>query len=445
MCSDANSTPGSGNTTTCNNPTNCTGLSSYYALDITDVEHPVLLWEFSHPFLGYSYSGPAVIHKVSTTGGDQYYVMFLSGPTSPTDGSSIQESQAFVLTLNTTNLGISSVYDKDLGIANGFGGRLFTYGLDVNGDGYTDFVFFGYAGSPTGSASGWQGGIGKIYTSATTTDLTTEQVATDPSNWDYDMTSYANIAPTSQPITSKVATEQCFNTTYLYAGTGRYFFPQDDYTGSGSNYIMGIPFTCDEFNNNCTAVTSLGNSASCSPACMTPSSPPSAPPSCCSVCTNAQQSNFSQAGWEYALDPAEVVTTGPLAGSYLQERLITDPTMSSTNTIYFTTTEPTSNPCQYGGQTRIWAMNCATGGAQSDTTCSGHAVTDTSGTLYLQTSTGAIYQINSGSFANNANSASTGDRASQWFAGIPPESAAPVAQSATVPPRTGALIQWIEK
>ena len=153
------------NPTTCYNPSSCTGLSSYYALDITDAENPILLWEFSHPFLGYSYSGPAVIHKWSNPtllSGDQYYVMFLSGPTSPTDGSSIQDVQAFVLTLNA-NLGISSVYYKDLGATtqNGFGGRLFTNGLDVNGDGYTDFVFFGYANSPTGSRPAGREASGK--------------------------------------------------------------------------------------------------------------------------------------------------------------------------------------------------------------------------------------------------------------------------------------------
>ena len=91
------------NPATCYNPSNCTGLSEYYALDITDAQNPKLLWEFTHPFLGYSYSGPAVIHKWSNptlVSGDQYYVMFLSGPTNPKDGSSIQDVQAFVLTLN---------------------------------------------------------------------------------------------------------------------------------------------------------------------------------------------------------------------------------------------------------------------------------------------------------------------------------------------------------
>jgi type IV pilus assembly protein PilY1 len=397
------------NPATCYNPTNCTGLSSYYALDITDAENPKLLWEFSHPFLGYTYSGPAVIHKwsdPSTLTGDQYYVMFLSGPTSPTDGSSIQDVQAFVLSLNA-NLGINSVYYKDLGIKNGFGGRLFTNGLDVNGDGYTDFVFFGYANSPTGSTTGWQGGIGKINTNNTDTTA-----ALNPQNWTYDVTTYGGLA--EQPITAAVEAEQCFGTWYLYSGTGRYFFPLDSYTGSGSNILMGIPFTCDQYNNNCTGISSLNNSAT--------------------ACSNLQKGTQTNAAWEYSLDAA--------SGSFLQERLTTDPTISPGNKIYFTTSEPTSDPCGYGGQSRVWGLNCATGGAIADTSCSGYSVTDMTGTLYLQTSTGAIYQINA---ATSFTDSSTGNRTTQWFVGMPPENAPPLAQSSTLIPQTGQLIQWIEK
>jgi type IV pilus assembly protein PilY1 len=338
--------------------------------------------------------------------GDQYYVMFLSGPTNPTDGSSIQNVQAFVLTLNA-NLGIGNVYYKDLGINNGFGGRLFTNGLDVNGDGYTDFVFFGYANSPTGSTTGWQGGIGKVNTN--NTDAT---AALSPQNWTYDVTTYSNIA--TLPITSAVTAEQCFGLWYLYAGTGRYFFPEDNYIGSGSNYLMGMPFTCDQYNNHCADITSLNGSGA--------------------ACTSRQSGTYGQAGWEYTLNAA--------SGSYLQERMTSDPTISPGNKIYLTTSEPTSDPCGYGGQTRVWGLNCATGGAIADSSCSGYSVTDMTGTLYLQTSTGAIYQINA---ATSFTDAGTGDRSTQWFVGIPPENALPLAQSSTLIPPSGQLIQWIEK
>ena len=69
-------------------------------------------------------------------------------------------------------------------------------------------------------------------------------------------------------------------------------------------------------------------------------------------------------------------------------------------------------------------------------------MTDLTGTLYLQTSTGAIYQINA---ASSFTDSSTGNRTTQWFIGMPPENAPPVAQPATSATKTGQLIQWIEK
>ena len=434
------------NPATCYNPSGCTGLSSYYAIDITDVQNPVLLWEFSHPFLGYTYSGPAIIHKwltPSTLSGDQYYVMFLSGPTSGTDGSSIQDVKVFVLTLNAGNnvglspLAISNVYYKDLGAttANGFGGRLFTPGLDVNADGYTDFVFFGYANSANGTSTDWTGGIGKVNTNNTDTTL-----ALSPANWTYDITTYANIA--TLPVTARVATMPCFNTNYLYAGTGRYFSSQDSYGFSSNggttyspNYLMAIPFTCDQYNHNCTSISSLnlltGNAT---------------------VCSNVQQgaTALGQAGWQIDLDAAAA------DGSYLAERLITDPTTdpgtttSPQNQIYFITSEPTSNACGYGGQSRVWGMNCATGGPIATTQpCSGYSIPASAqvGNLFLQTSTGAIYQINADQqfTGQGAGGTGTGNRTTDWYVGMPPETSPPNVQPASPTTQTGQIIQWIEK
>ena len=45
------------------------GYSSYFALDITDQSNPTLLWEFSHPELGFATTGPAVVRIKSRTEG----------------------------------------------------------------------------------------------------------------------------------------------------------------------------------------------------------------------------------------------------------------------------------------------------------------------------------------------------------------------------------------
>lgn len=403
--------------TTCYNPSACTGLSSYYALDITDAENPQLLWEFSHPMLGYSYSGPAIIHKWSdpaTKTGDRYYVMFSSGPTNPTTGSSIQNVKSLVLSLDST-LKIGGVYVNDFGnpTKNGFGGRLYSNGLDMNDDGFTDFVLFGYGYSASGNTGDWKGGIAKINTNNTEATL-----ALDPANWGYDVTTYSNIA--QLPITAKVETMKCFDTWYIFSGTGRYFFPLDDYGppgASGKNYIFGAPFLCDQYGQGCGNLNSLNDNRA--------------------ACTNLQKgpSFLEQAGWLYTLDDAE--------GTYLRERMVTDPSKTANNIIYFVTAEPTGDTCGYGGRSRVWGMNCATGSSIIDTSCTGYTIStgNVSGTLFLQTSTGAIYKINpSSSFTDST----TGNRTTGWMVGMPPENAAPVVPPASTP-KNGAVIQWMEK
>jgi hypothetical protein len=394
------------NLNTCYNPANCTGLSAYYALDITNPEDPQFLWEFTHPHLGYSYSGPAVI-----TRNGKYYVMFLSGPTA-VEGTSNRNVHAFALTLND-QLGISSLYVKDFGssMKNGFGGRLFTTGLDVNRDGNTDFVLCGFAyQATTNNVDNWKGGIIKIWTGYT--DPMTG--LTNPANWDYD-TSYFNAS--QQPITAKVEAETCFNAWYVFTGSGRYFTSSEQYSTSQNDWIMGVPFVCDQ-NNTC-AQSSINYAHSSAEAC------------------GSLSSSGTMKAWNIELDPADGV-------SYYKERMITDPTMSSQdantslNMVFFTTAQPTSVACEFGGRARVWGLNCATAGAISDTSCPGYVVKDVGGGLYLQTSTGAINKILRASSFNQKSG-----KATDWIEGMPPESSTPF-----VPPvqmRSGQIIHWIEK
>ncbi|MDP2278996.1 MAG: hypothetical protein Q8K51_12300, partial [Nitrospirota bacterium] len=45
------------------------GYSSYFALDVTDQSNPTLLWEYSHPELGFATTGPTVVRIKSRTAG----------------------------------------------------------------------------------------------------------------------------------------------------------------------------------------------------------------------------------------------------------------------------------------------------------------------------------------------------------------------------------------
>jgi len=87
------------------------GFSSYFAIDVTDPENPVLLWEFSHSELGMSTSGPAFIRQGDSTKNGKWFVVFASGPTGPINniyrqflGRSDQLLRLFVLDLKTGTL-----------------------------------------------------------------------------------------------------------------------------------------------------------------------------------------------------------------------------------------------------------------------------------------------------------------------------------------------------
>jgi len=427
------------NSATCYNPPSCTGLSSYFALDITDVENPRLLWEFTHPMLGFSYSGPAVIRKWATTtpkSGSKYYVMFASGPTDPQDGTSSQPLSALVLSLDS-DLKISSVYATDFkdkngaSINQGFGGRLFTNGLDLDGDEYTDFVLFGYGYSPSGKTGQWKGGIAKINTNNIDASL-----AQQPTSWGYDVKNFDNIAQV--PITSKIEAMKCFDKWFIYGGTGRYFFPLDNYGPSGAgvagkNFIFGLPFFCDQYNLDITDPSYPNTTKECGNINFMNQN------SINKVCGNLSDTgNIGKAAWQIYLNDAEE--------SYLKERVITDPTVTTTNEVFFTSAEPTAQTCGYGGRSRMWGLNCATGGTLIDTSCTGYTITDLGGTLYLQTSTGAIYKFNpSSGFTGPSTGASIGDtRTTDWRPGMPPESPVPFVRPSTGV-KNGAIIHWIEK
>jgi hypothetical protein len=430
---------------------NCTGLSSYYALDITNPNSPKLLWEYSNPLMGFSYSGPAVIHKwlnPTTMTGNQYDVMFLSGPTNPYNGSSALPLRAFVLKLNPITLKIDSVTQAltNQQVDNASGGRLFTTGFSVGTDTYTDYVAFGYTSSNSTQTS-WGGGVGLVYTGATNPPVGSTSTITpvvdgdkgrNPAYWTYDVKTFSNVP--QAPITAQVANESCFGKTYLFAGSGKYFYGTDQDIPSGNsnvNFLTALPFTCDNLftATSCQAHTLAAVSTSSGNACTSADT------------AGVQSSSVLNNGWIYSLPDADTTN------NWLKERMITDPTTYPTaGLVFFTSSQPTSDPCSYGGRSEEWAFNCATGGPITDTSCgAGYTATSLLADLYLQTSTGAVYSISNSKSGSSGNQPLTfsnnGGRSSQYVVGTPPESSLPLSTAPATGGGSGVgqMILWIER
>ena len=374
---------------TCSDPTDassCIGYSSYFALDITDPEDPLFLWEFSHPDLGLSYSGPAHIRYEGN-----HYIMFVSGPTDA-DGNAGLPLKIFVLKLNNQfKYSDSDVYViEPNGFDNTFGGRLFTEGIDYNEDGNTDMVAFGIS-KKTGTV--WQGNVVGLKINST-----------DPNNWEFIKIFNSAI----QPITTKVEYMKCFGMNYIYFGTGRWFYKLDE-PGQNANdkeAIYGIRIDGCLTGSNCN-VNSAHNVVS---AC------------------EELENGTSTVAWMLSEDLLAK------DDRYFKERSITDPTMvPRENIVIFTTMQPTADICGYGGRTRVWALNCATG-AYAGEACPGtgsYATNIPSGTIYLQASGANIIKIKGLSGP------------SDWIRYTPPDTA-----SQYVPPTgflKGEILLWYEK
>jgi type IV pilus assembly protein PilY1 len=368
------------------NKGNCTdnkGLSSYFALDITEPKSPKFLWEFTHPDLGFSFSGPAYIKRKTKD-----FIMFSSGPTTY-DGHTSKDLKFFVLELNGDFTISNNVTILDGKTNSAFGGKLHTNGIDKDNDGYTDFIVTGIIKNVGQTNS--QGGLVVIHTKNDT-----------PSGWDI-YPNYYNFA--QNPTVTKIVSSQCFDLGhYIYFGTGRYFYPGDDEgtngNGNQENYIFGIPFDCDVKSgcqgsiNNIHSVQQLDNP-------------------CEAITVDEAIINSKTAGWKIPLDLTDDV--------YLKERNIIDPI-----TIYdpsnsfnqsvdkdkwisqatiFVTTKYEKDPCVLRGKTKIWGLNCATGGPLkpdnvTDKICESYQVTDNLVGLTSYQS-GAIGITTEESFGNN--------------------------------------------
>ncbi|MBE0425164.1 MAG: hypothetical protein IBX72_00765 [Nitrospirae bacterium] len=355
-------------------PVDGVGFSSYFAFDVTDPNNPELLWEFSHPRLGFTTTGPAIVRIGDKAKNGNWFVVFGSGPTGPisTDwqfmGRSDQNLRLFVLNLKTGNP--ERIIDS--GIQFAFAGSMMNSQNDSDlisggsGDYETDVLYIPYvkragAGTPANPYTWTNGGVGRLVTGEDP----------NPSDWKWSI-----VIDNIGPVTSGVARIQNKKKglLWLYFGTGRYYFVQesgvDDH--SSRRRIFGIKEPCFQtgdvpLKNECTAGSGIAVALAdlVDKTCPTDALD----------CINAPVPD-NKDGWYIDLDPSET--------DFGAERVITDPEATTMGVVFFTTIRPYTDVCAIGGRSTMWAVKYDTGGSPGSTL---------KGIAILQVSTAAIEQI----------------------------------------------------
>ncbi|MEC4677044.1 MAG: hypothetical protein VST72_09045, partial [Nitrospirota bacterium] len=359
--------------------------------DITDLENPELLWEFSAPGLGFASTGPAIIriNARSTEYANlpdkdrngRWFAIFVSGPTGPIDtverqfkGYSDQNLKLFVVDVKDGTL----VRTIDTGITNAFGGSLFTAATDFDIDYQDDVIYIGYTKSedakPTAATQWTEGGVIRLVTGEDRrgTAFNWTDTALNPDNWVWSHV-IENTGATTSGVTHltsyqkrpRPGAKSTITSGRLFFGTGRYFFKGDD--SLSQRRLYGIKEPClTAVSTSCTRDASL-SSYFCS-ACLTDTGLTVDKGTLTDQTTTV--TSTVDHGWYIDLDGATA------------ERVITDPVAIPNGAVFFTSFDPNMDICSYGGSTYVWAVDYKTGGSVS-----------LRGKALLQVSTGAIKEM----------------------------------------------------
>ncbi len=408
-------------------PVTDVGYSSYFALDVTNPESPSHLWELPNTSmsldergsLGYTTTGPAIvrisgrkkdIYGVDTPYPDsskngRWFAVFASGSTGPIDitkqefqGKSDQNLKLFIVDIKTGELKRTI----DTGVAKAFAGTLSTSVTDTDratqsSNGYysDDVVYIGY--TKKASDGTWsEGGVLRLQT----------HEDKDPANWTFS-TLIDGIGPVTTSVTK--LQDRKNKTFWVYFGTGRYFYKQDDPSTTVQQKLYGVKDPCystaDRHLHTPLLSISGGTYNDMHPTC-TDSVPTGLVDQSGDASTApADTLSATAPGWYISLDPA---TTGSLS-----ERMITDPLAATSGAVFFTTFKPSNDVCQFGGNSLIWAVNYATGGVPPARSMQGKAL--------MQVSTGAFAEISlSSAFSNPGNKRLDGRRIATPISGVPP-------------------------
>ncbi len=198
---------------------------------------------------------------------------------------------------------------------------------------------------------------------------------------------------------------RCYSNWFMYFGTGRWFYKTDEVSVSKPNKLYGIRLDND-FRPNV-------NFAHSSTIC------------------NEKKPNYS---WYINLNQNDE--------GYYPERMITDPTTTKKDAIIFTTMEPTGDICGYGGRTRVWVLNCATGGSLAEN-CNNYEPRNMKGKILLQLSGGDIHQIDIQDIYNGNDSSVS--KYTTWMQGTPPPSSPSIIYPPGASKIFGELLLWIER
>jgi hypothetical protein len=318
------------------------GYSSYFAVDVTDPENPVPLWEFSDPDMGYSTSYPSIIRTGARSQNGEWYAVIGSGsnvlPKGGTDIGRNKTGYIYILNLQTGELVKKIALDHNAIVGD-------ILAIDADKDYQTEKIYFGTAHKP---GMTWAGKLVSMDIPAV--------LGTGVVNIPWSSSFGKILFSGNYPFTaSPDAVKDAGGNIWVYSGSGKYYSDLDE-ADISQQIFFGLKDgggTVEEAAlSDSTNVQTTGDVAETAQVCtydlsskkfglktvvtsIRPTSPaPSAP----------------DAGWKMYLTGGERVISRPLAAGGLVD---------------FLTYKPAPDPCSYGGDSHLYSVSYTEGIAPS--------------------------------------------------------------------------------
>jgi len=380
------------------------GLSSYFALDITTPLSPKLMWEFSDASIsndttlstaalkeaalgmGLTTPGPAIVRINSPydnhKNNGRWFAVFASGPTGTIDtatkqfmGRSDQNLKIYVVDINPFES--VSTFTKDVNYWVFDTGKKFAFASSVanatvdvdkgdasrSGNWSDDVIYITYTKASLETTNSnplqsidyplaWdKGGIIRLITNNDP----------NPANW-----FLSTLIDDIGPVTRSVDTLQSKSTKklWVYFGEGRYFFTGDDL--STRRKIYGIADPCYSYDLNHINAFST-TAANCPTVTLANLKDQTSTPN--DTLKDAYGIDLYK-GWYIQMDNA--------SGQSGAERLTGGVSANTNGVVFYSTFVPSTDLCVAGGVPSGWAVNSSTGGTPPAKSMQGKIVVTTS-------------------------------------------------------------------
>ncbi len=319
------------------------GFSSYFAIDITDPENPVSLWEFSDPDLGHATTYPSIIRTGNNTQNGNWYVVFGSGskqlPKSATDIARTSTGYIYMLDLKTGSLAKKISLDNADTIADDNHIVSDILAIDADKDYVAEKIYFGTAYNKIS----WKGKLVAI-------DIPNQDLSTP---W---TPSVKYLFSDNYPLTaSPDAAKDANGNIWVYAGSGKFNSDLDKVDNSTQIFLglmdkpSGItyPLTTTGLSDR-TGVSTTGTVTGTTQICLYDSS------------TNS----FSNKTVVTSISPTSGAALVPTNGWFITlsslERVISRP-LAVGGLVDFLTYKPSADICSAGGESFLFSLGYTTG------------------------------------------------------------------------------------